>query len=136
MRFISTLAAAAAAIMLSFAPIQAAEKVTVPANKTSGITFIYLGASLEYNCLSSGKGKIKISREPEHGVVRTEWRKVKGDFKNGCKGKTMNGLAIYYRPHKGYRGDDRFKIQASFPGLYGGAMNDVSRSWSFDLTVK
>lgn len=136
MRFISTVMAIAAATMLSLVPANAAERKVVPANTTTGITFIYLGASLEHNCISGGKGKVRVSREPEHGVVRTQWRKLKADFKYGCKGKTMNGVAIYYTPHKGYRGKDSFKIQVRIPGLQSGAMHDASRSWSFDLDVK
>lgn len=136
MRFISTLMAIVAAIMLSVLPVTAAEKHTVPANKTTGITFIYYATNSAYNCQSSGRGKYRIKRDAEHGTVRLEWRKLKAPFKNGCKDRTMNGLAVYYTPHKGYRGDDAFTVQLTVPGLLPGNAFNSGRSWSFKIDVK
>jgi hypothetical protein len=136
MHFTSTLLAAIVATAISCAPTAAAEKRTVPANKTTGIGFIYHSTGIGHNCQSSGRGKFRIVNEPEHGTVRTEWRKMKGDFQGGCKGKSMNGLAIWYTPHKGYRGKDDFTVQLTVPGLYSGNTFNSGRNWSFKVNVE
>lgn len=136
MRFLSTAVAAVAAALLFLTPAIGAEKYTVPANKTSGLTFIYHATGQGYNCQSSGRGKFRVVDEPKHGSVRLEWRKMKGDFKGGCKGSTMNGLAVYYTPHKGYRGKDDFKVLLNVPGLYSGNTFNSGRHWSFKIDVK
>lgn len=136
MRSISALAAIAAAIVLATAPAQASEKRVVPANKTSPVGFFYFAAGLEYNCLNSGRGKFNLTRQPKHGKVHLEWRKLKGDFQGGCKGKTMNGVAAWYTPDKDYRGEDDFAVRINVPGLMPGNASNAGRSWTMRLDVK
>lgn len=135
MRFISTFIAVFTAIFLSFAPASSAEKRVIPANKTSAIGFIYYSTGLGYNCLNPGKSKYKVAREANHGSIRLEWRKMKGNFHRGCKNTTMFGLAVYYTPHKGFRGNDEFVVRMTTPGLQGPA-SDVSRTWKMQVEVK
>ena len=136
MRFISTLMVVTTAILLALSPAQAAEKRAVPANKTSSVGFFYFAAGLDHNCANSGRGKFKITKQPGHGSVRLEWRKVKADFQGGCKGKTMGGVAAWYTPEKGYRGDDEFVIRINVPGLMPGNGFNAGRSWKIRLDVK
>ena len=136
MRFISILMAIIGAIMLSLAPAIAADRRTVPANKTSAVGFIYYSTGRGYDCHGSGRGTYRVKKAASHGTVRLEWRKVKGDFQGGCKGKTMAGLAVWYTPRKGYRGDDTFTVQLNVPGLHPGNGLASGRSWTFDIDVK
>jgi hypothetical protein len=136
MRFISTLMAITAASLLAFSPVQAAEKRVVPADKTSPVGFFYFAAGLAYNCLNSGRGKFSVTTQPKHGKVHLEWRKLKGDFQGGCKGRTMSGVAAWYTPEKGYRGDDAFAIRINVPGLMPGNGFNAGRSWKIQLDVK
>ena len=136
MRFVSTTMAVAAATLLAFSPVQAAEKRIVAANKTSPVGFFYFAAGLAYDCRSSGRGKFTVTEQPQHGRVHLEWRKVKGDFQGGCKGKTMSGVAAWYTPEKGYRGDDDFAIRINVPGLMPGNGFNAGRSWKIRLDVQ
>lgn len=136
MRFISIWLAVVTAVMLSFAPARAADTRTVPANRTSGVGFIYYSTGTGYDCHGSGRGKYHVNREPKHGTVRLEWRKLKGDFHRGCKGRTLSGLAVFYTPHKGYRGNDDFSVYLTVPGLYPGNSLNHGRSWKFNIDVK
>jgi hypothetical protein len=136
MRLLSILSAILFAAILSISTTASAETRKVPANKTSAVTFIYYSTGKGYNCLTSGRGKYHVAREAEHGTVRLEWRKVKGDFQRGCKGTTMNGLAVWYTPHKGYRGKDVFTVQMRVPGIYPGNMSNQGRSWKIKVDVE
>jgi hypothetical protein len=136
MRFLSALVAAVAATLITFTPSLAVEKKTIPANKTSGIGFFYFATNMGHNCQSSGRGKFKVSRQPEHGVVRLEWRKLKADFQGGCKNSTMGGVAAWYTPHKGFRGQDDFTIRIDVPGLLPGNSFNTGRSWKIRVDVQ
>ena len=136
MRFLSTLMAVTAATLLAFSPAQAAEKRVVAANKTSPVGFFYFAAGISYNCMNAGRGKFKITKQPKHGSVHLEWRKLKGDFQGGCKGKTMTGVAAWYTPEKGYRGNDEFAVRINVPGLMPGNGFNAGRSWTIRLDVK
>lgn len=128
--------AAAAAIMVSAGSGLSTERKTVPANKTSGVGFFYMSAGLGHNCLSSGRGTFKVTREPKHGKVHVEWRKIKADFQGGCKGRTMGGAAAWYTPEPGYHGDDEFSIRVNFPGLMPGNSFNDGKTWKIKLDVQ
>lgn len=136
MRFPSALVAAVATALITFSPSLAVERKAVPANKTSGVGFFYASMSLGYNCMSSGRGTFKVEREPKHGRVHLEWRKVKGDFQGGCKGKTMGGVAAWYTPEPGYHGDDDFTVRVNFPGALPGNSFNTGKSWKIKVDVQ
>lgn len=135
MRFISTFLAIVAAIALSFTSAGAAERKVVPANKTSAVGFIYYSSDLGTNCQNPGRGKYKVTREAKYGSIGLEWRKIKGNFHMGCKNVTMPGLAVFYTPQKGFRGEDEFVVRLTMPGFYGPSTN-VSRTWKFRVDVQ
>jgi hypothetical protein len=136
MRFLSAVAALAATVFLAFSPTLAAEKKTVPANKTSGIGFFYFSTSLGNNCQTPGRGTFKVTSEPEHGRVHLEWRKLKSDFQGGCKNSTMSGVAVWYTPEKGFRGKDDFTFRVNVPGVMSGNAFNTGKSWTIKLTVE
>jgi hypothetical protein len=135
MRLTSVIAAALAATFFISSPASSSDREVIPANKTSGVTFIYSSTGLGHNCSNSGRGKYKVTREAKHGSVRLEWRKVKGDFHMGCKNRSMSGVAVFYTPHKGFRGDDDFVVLTTSPGFQGPG-SSRSRTWKLKVTVK
>ncbi len=82
---------------------------TVPANKTSSV-----GAHATYNqqCHPSAIPKMKVSKAPEHGTVSFKQVSFKlSDRAGRCAGRSVKGTAVYYKPNRGYRGQDVFKVR-------------------------
>lgn len=123
-----------AAALLSTATSSFAEDRTVPANKTSVISFYYV--FLEENCSFGAKPTFKILTPPEHGTITSRWTKVKlDDVRKNCKGRQIPGTAVFYTPNKGYRGKDHVRVgfgKVEIPM----ALPMSSRAMSFDITVQ
>lgn len=82
---------------------------TVPANKTSGV-----GAHGTYNeyCNASAIPQMKVSREPKNGKVTFKQVSFKlGEEAGRCAGRSVKGVAVYYKPNRGFRGKDEFKVR-------------------------
>ena len=126
---------AALAILLSTWSAASAETLDAKANRATPVGFFYFHTSLGYGCLSGGKGKVRIN-QPEHGTIKTEWRKMSMGSARGCKGKPAQGLAVWYIPHKGYRGKDRFSFTMVVPGPAPGASYAGTKHWSYKVNVE
>ena len=82
---------------------------TVPANKTSSV-----GANATYTrsgCTAGAIPQYKVSKKPQHGEVRFKQVTFKLSKDAGrCAGTKVKGTAIIYKPNRGYRGKDTFKV--------------------------
>jgi hypothetical protein len=118
---------------LSVLPALAEERV-VPANKTSVISF-WLVYSPE-TCHVGGKPTTRVSRQPEHGTLEFKWvsHKIEEGMYN-CSGRVVKGMAVTYRPNKGYRGTDVVKFGMS-SSVYSGTGWGLNKSFKFDIVVK
>lgn len=98
-------------IFMAFHSIAYADTVrkTVPANKVSAV-----GAHATYsqtNCFAGVIPQFRVLREPKHGSVSFKQQVFKLSKDAGrCAGTTVKGTAIYYKPERGYRGKDEFKL--------------------------
>ncbi len=82
---------------------------TVPANKTSVV-----GAHATYGPLCEGGTipKMKVTQEPKNGTVSFEQVTRKLSEKAGrCAGKTVKGTLVVYKPNRGFRGEDIFRVR-------------------------
>jgi hypothetical protein len=98
------------ACLLTMAATSAfAETFTVPANKTSVLTFYYV--YLESTCSTGNKPEFKVLTQGEHGTVSAKWMAVKLEkARKNCQGAPVHGTAIFYTPKKGFHGVDHVKI--------------------------
>lgn len=130
----------AATMLLFSAAAQADDGITVPANKETAIGFH--AAIGELHCAHTGKPTIKVTKAPKHGTLRFEWTTIKFDGRTStadmmaCKGKPIRGMAIYYRPNKGYRGDDYVRIGMIRDAYYMGSAARQTDLLKYDITVK
>lgn len=122
------------AFVLSIWSTASAETLDAKANTVTPVGFFYFHTSRGYNCLSGGKGKVRIN-QPEHGTLKTEWRTMPMGSKRGCKGVPAQGLAVWYIPHKGYRGKDKFSFVVNVPGPAPGAAYSGSKHYSYKVNV-
>jgi hypothetical protein len=129
-------ALASLAILLSTLSSASAETLEAKANAVNQVGFFYFYGSRAYGCHTLGKGVVRVNRQPEHGAIRTEWRKLPMTNARGCKGTVGQGLAVWYTPHKGYRGTDKFSFTMSVPGLAPGASYGGSKHWNIKVNVK
>ncbi|MDH6266734.1 hypothetical protein M2360_002130 [Rhizobium sp. SG_E_25_P2] len=133
MRRIISMALAAAAFLVSGLAAQA-EDYKVAANKTSGLTFMYVYS--EINCAFGSKPTFKVLTEPKHGKIFSKWMKLNlTDAPKNCKGRPVYGTAIFYTPNKGYRGEDYARVgigktEIPMTRIYN------SRSMSINITVE
>jgi hypothetical protein len=133
MRRILSTALAAAAVLASGMAARA-EDYKVPANKTSGLTFIYVYS--ESNCAFGSKPTFKVLTEPKHGKIFSKWMKLNlTDVPKNCKGRPVYGTAIFYTPDKGYHGDDYARVGIGKTEI---PMTQVynSRAMSINITVE
>ncbi|MEO9529805.1 hypothetical protein [Roseibium sp.] len=99
-------------VLLFVSSLAHAETVrrTVPANKTSGV-----GSHATYNrsqCVALAIPKMKVSKEPKNGTVSFKQVSFKLSKDAGrCAGRRVNGVAVYYKPNRGFRGKDDFKVR-------------------------
>lgn len=82
---------------------------TVPANKTSVV-----GAHATYGPLCEGGTipKMKVTQAPKNGSVSFQQVSSKLSEKAGrCAGKTVKGTLVVYKPNRGFRGEDVFRVR-------------------------
>ncbi|MEL7525522.1 MAG: hypothetical protein AAFN16_07125 [Pseudomonadota bacterium] len=82
---------------------------TVPANKTSVV-----GAHATYGPLCEGGTipKMKVTQAPKNGSVSFRQVSSKLSEKAGrCAGKTVKGTLVVYKPNRGFRGEDVFRVR-------------------------
>ena len=81
---------------------------TIPPNKSSTV-----GAHATYGpaCRAGAIPQFRITKAPEHGTVSFKQVSFKLSEKAGrCAGRNVKGTAVIYKPNRGYRGDDVFKV--------------------------
>lgn len=131
-RIVST--ALAAAVFLASGLAAQAEDYKVQANRTSGLTFIYVYSEL--NCAFGSKPTFKVLTEPKHGKIFSKWMKLNlTDVPKNCKGKPVYGTAIFYTPNKGFRGEDHARVGIGKTEI---PMTQIynSRAMSINITVE
>ena len=82
---------------------------TVPANKTSAV-----GAHATYGpeCESGTVPKMKVTQAPKNGKVSFQQINTKLSEKAGrCAGRPVKGTIVVYKPNRGFRGEDVFKVR-------------------------
>jgi hypothetical protein len=123
-----------AAALIAAATSSFAEDRTVPANKTSVISFYYV--VLEETCSFGSKPTFKVLTPPQHGTITSKWLNVKlDDVRKNCKGRPIYGTAVFYTPNKGFHGKDSARVgfgKVEIPM----ALPMGSRAMSFDITVQ
>lgn len=97
-------------VLLFSSSIASAETIRreVPANKTSTV-----GAHATYgpSCTGGAIPKFRVTKAPEHGQVTFKVVSFKLSDKTGrCAGRNVKGTAVIYKPNRGYRGKDVFKV--------------------------
>lgn len=97
-------------ILLSISSAAHADTIRreIPANKTSTV-----GAHATYGpeCAGGAIPKFRITKAPEHGKVTFKKVSFKLSEKTGrCAGRSVKGTAVIYKPDRGYRGKDVFKV--------------------------
>jgi len=89
---------------------------TVSANKTTSV-----GAHGTYkqNCQPSAIPRMKVSTPPKNGTVSFKQVSFKLSEDAGrCAGRTVKGTAVYYKPNRGFRGEDVFRVRFTMD-MYG-----------------
>jgi len=88
----------------------------IPANRTSGVG---VHGTYSAECRPSAVPKMKVAQPPKNGSVSFKRASFKlGDDAGRCAGKRVMGTAVYYKPNKGFRGKDQFKVRYSMD-MYG-----------------
>lgn len=107
---------------------------TVPANRTSTVgTHATYGPS----CTSGALPKFKITQPPKNGTV--SFKQVSGTLgaKAGrCAGKRIKGTAVVYKPKKGFRGEDKFKVGFKMDMYTAGSAKIRNVVHKYIITVK
>ena len=129
-------ALAAVGLVSAFSGSASAESLDVKANTVTPVGFFYFYTGLGDGCTTLGKPKIRVNNEPDHGTLKTEWRKMKMNKSGGCLGKPASGVAVWYIPNKGSRGKDKFSFTMSFPGIAPGSTYGESRYVNYNLNVQ
>lgn len=97
-------------ILLLISTVAQADTIrrTIPANKTSTV-----GAHATYGpyCKAGIIPKFRVTKEPEHGTVSFKQATFELSENAGrCAGHKVKGTAVVYKPKRGYRGKDVFKV--------------------------
>ncbi|WP_305984302.1 hypothetical protein [Roseibium sp. MMSF_3544] len=82
---------------------------TIPANKASSV-----GAHAIYgpDCTGGAVPRMKVTQAPKNGTVSFRQVSAKLTEKAGrCAGKSVNGTVVVYKPNRGFRGEDIFKVR-------------------------
>lgn len=81
---------------------------TVPRNKA---TVVGSRATTLPGCVAGVPPKMKVRQAPKHGKVSFKQVSGKLSEKSGrCAGKTVKGTLVIYKPDRGYKGEDVFKV--------------------------
>lgn len=124
------------AMIMSFAVEAYADRVktTVPKNKRT-LVGTYANYA-EGTCRAGAIPQMKVGQKPKHGKVTFKQISGKlGKDAGACAGQTVKGIAVYYTPKSGYRGEDRFS--AGYTAFrYVGSHHIKSISDTYIITVK
>ncbi|WP_350333008.1 hypothetical protein [Coralliovum pocilloporae] len=107
---------------------------TVRANKKTAVYNMAI-----YNrrhCTYAQMPEVVIVRDPKHGKVTTGKSSQKLSKNTGfCAGKRVKAINVFYKPNRGYRGDDTFKVRFRWSSYDGSPTYDTSDT-NFEITVK
>jgi hypothetical protein len=119
---------------LSNTSVQAdTKKVKVPANKVDIIDVI---GAIDGDSCSSLLSNPKIRTSPKNGRLNVELVKIEAP-KGACQGKTVQVLAVQYRPKRGFRGKDEGSVTYwAPPRLYHERQMAIPRARKYIITVK
>lgn len=82
---------------------------TIPANKSSAVG---LHGTYSPECESGVTPQIKVTKEPENGSVSFQQINTKlGEKAGRCAGRPVKGTVVVYKPNRGFRGKDVFRIR-------------------------
>ena len=133
MRLPLKLTALVAALAVSFSPQAYAAEVVVPANRESAIGFI---VGVTPDCHSVEKPKMKLVKAPAHGSIRFQWTKSKlQNISRNCNGRPAWGMAVFFKPAPGFRGEDSFTMGVSMLRYEGRSTTQYRRD-KVNLNVK
>jgi hypothetical protein len=63
--------------------------------------------------------KVTLSKKPQHGTFRAVYQPISPNFQQGhlkhCNSKKLQGIALYYKPDAGYKGDDELEYRVEWP---------------------
>ncbi len=80
-----------------------------PANKSSVV-----GGHSTFQTMTCSAGAIpqlKLGKKPKNGTVTFRQSSYKlGKDSGRCKGKNVKGMLVVYKPNRGYRGKDTFRV--------------------------
>ena len=111
----------------------ATENVEVPANKTKLIDVISLYDRDSCSQMVTGE-KIRTQAKNGNLVVKRENYKLP---KGPCLGKTIQVVAVYYRPNKGFRGKDGGSVSCAHPPRsYYNRQAAQYQTHKYNITVK
>ncbi|WP_422375217.1 hypothetical protein [Roseibium sp.] len=72
---------------------------------------------------------------PKHGKV--SFKQVSGKLQEGrCAGKTVKGTLVIYKPNKGYKGEDVFKVGFTMDMYVSGSAKIRNVVDKYVITVK
>ena len=88
-------------------------------------------ASVNPDCTSKGKTIVRILNGPAYGSVALREGPVFSFFRNlpNCTSRKVSGVAVMYRPARGFVGTDLVNLDVIFP-------SGNERSFSYSITVK
>jgi hypothetical protein len=110
----------------------AAETLTLPAGKKSGIGFFaFYDPS---TCAFGAKPGMKI-KQPAHGKISIAWVVGKISSNDICNGKRAKGYQVWFTPNAGFRGSDSAGLNITYASLVDGSV-DTSRYLPFNIEVK
>lgn len=121
-------------LLLSQTAFAGTYKRDAKAGRTTTIDRVYI--YLKADCTGAALPRLKLGKKPKHGSVafkKTSWKST--NKSNRCYGKTVKGLAINYTPNRGFRGEDRFRLDTRF-FAYQGSPRFTVNSDTFKITVK
>lgn len=122
-----------AAMLAITAGAAAAETITIPANRISGLGDFSASTP---DCRVIGKPNASVPTRPAHGKVTFQWVSSRiGKYGKKCEGRAIHAMRVLYQPDKGYRGPDHFTIGMRFPAYEDGPATSYSAT-DFDVVVK
>lgn len=105
---------------------------SVPRNKA---TVVGSRATTLPGCLTGAPPKMKVRVAPKHGKV--SFKQVSGKLQEGrCAGKTVKGTLVIYKPNKGYKGEDVFKVGFTMDMYVSGSAKIRNVVDKYVITVK
>ena len=91
--------------------------IVVPANRTTEVGFLNVYDT--HGCAYGARPRVRL-KPPSHGRITTRWQRrpiTTNRFGLGgekCVGRDMYGLAVFYTPEPGFRGEDSYKLRWTY----------------------